>query len=116
MPKGLQGFQKGHGVFKGAEKGHFKKGFKPWHTGKKVPHQSNEKSPHWKGNKVKYRGLHNWVERNLGKPDICEDCGRSGLKSHFIHWANKSGKYLRKLSDWVRLCALCHKKYDKKNV
>ena len=47
MPKGLQGFQKGHPIFKGCEKGWFKKGQKPiagfkkghtpWHAGKKAP-------------------------------------------------------------------------------
>jgi len=30
-----------------------------------------------------------------------------------IHWANKSGEYLRDKDDWIRLCCKCHKKYDK---
>ncbi|KKN73624.1 hypothetical protein LCGC14_0399400 [marine sediment metagenome] len=36
MPKGMQGFQKGHPVFKGAEKGWFKKGHMPWCNGTKI--------------------------------------------------------------------------------
>jgi hypothetical protein len=31
---------------------------------------------------------------------------------HKIHWSNKSGKYLRDISDWRRLCVKCHKFFD----
>src|SRR3990167_386523 len=71
-----------------------------------------EKHANWKGDKVGYEALHDWVNRKLGKPEICEFCGKDGLKGRMIHWANKSGKYLRKLSDWLRLCAKCHYHYD----
>lgn len=30
-----------------------------------------------------------------------------------MHWANISGKYLRDITDWVRLCVSCHKYFDK---
>ncbi len=30
-------------------------------------------------------------------------------------WSNKSGKYLRNVIDWQRLCIKCHRKYDKIN-
>lgn len=83
-----------------------------WNAGKKLPNSSGEKSSHWKGNEVKYRGLHNWVERGLGKPSKCEFCLKDGLSGKQIHWANKSHKYKRALSDWIRLCVPCHKKYD----
>ena len=66
----------------------------------------------WKGDRVGYHALHNWVARWRGKPDTCEHCGRTNLSGRAIHWANKSGKYLRKLSDWLRLCVPCHKQYD----
>jgi len=108
------------------KKGHF--GFVPgmkMRLGKRMPPESVEiikkklrgrnsgsSSPFWVGDKVKYRGLHNWVERTLGKPDSCEHCPRKGLSGHQIHWANKSGRYLRDVSDWIRLCAKCHSKYD----
>jgi len=68
----------------------------------------------WKGDKVGYRALHHWVERWLGKPTKCEYCGKDGLTGRQIHWANISGNYLRKLTDWIRLCSLCHGKYDSK--
>lgn len=72
-----------------------------------------ENSLLWKGPNVGYRALHRWVEKKLGKPDKCERCPREGLSGHAIHWANKSGEYQRELSDWMRLCALCHKQNDK---
>lgn len=68
------------------------------------------KSPHWKGDKVGYMGLHRWVRMHLGKPSICEHCGNKDARKY--EWANKSGKYLRDLTDWLRLCKPCHKKYD----
>lgn len=63
----------------------------------------------WKGNEVGYVGLHTWVRRELGKPKICEHCGINKN----MQWANKSRKYKRELTDWLSLCAKCHKKYDK---
>lgn len=70
-----------------------------------------EKSWAWKGNSVGKTALHNWVERNLGKPKKCEHCGSTD-KSKKFEWANKSQKYKRDLSDWMRLCTKCHSKYD----
>ena len=72
-----------------------------------------EKNNNWKGNKVGYRALHYWVYTWLGKPKICEFCGKEYIAPKSIHWANKSGKYLRDLSDWISLCPSCHKEYDK---
>jgi hypothetical protein len=67
----------------------------------------------WKGEKVKYCGLHDWVRRELGTPNSCEHCGKIGYGRQ-MHWANKDHKYKRNLTDWLRLCILCHRKYDKK--
>lgn len=66
----------------------------------------------WKGTEVGYSALHDWVERKLGKPTVCEKCGKSGLSGQKIHWANRSGSYKRSVKDWLRLCVSCHKKYD----
>ena len=66
----------------------------------------------WKGADVSYSGLHHWVVRKLGKPTVCEHCGKGGLKGRAIDWANKSHKYYRRLDDWIRLCKSCHKAYD----
>ena len=70
----------------------------------------------WKGDEVQYRALHSWVQRELGKPDTCGFCGRTGLTGKKIHWANKDGNYKRTLKDWLRLCVPCHKKYDLERI
>lgn len=72
----------------------------------------NEKHWQWKGENATYRSKHIWVEDRLGKPHICEYCGNTELRHRQYHWANISGEYKRDLSDWMRLCAKCHKIYD----
>lgn len=59
-----------------------------------------------------YRAIHNWVEVRLGKPMECENCGDTSRSRY--HWANISGKYLRDITDWVRLCVTCHWLFDGK--
>ena len=67
----------------------------------------------WKGDDVSYRTLHAWVSRYLGKPNICEECGKKGT-GHKMHWANSDGRYERNLYSWKRLCVKCHKRFDSK--
>jgi NUMOD3 motif len=76
----------------------------------------DELHPGWKGDRVGYRGVHKWIERKLGKPPRCSNCGKSALDGHKIHWANINRKYRRVLADWKRLCALCHKRHDNKLI
>ena len=68
-------------------------------------------TPNWKGTKVSYRTLHNWVVKHRGKPVKCENpnCEK---RSDKYQWANKSRKYKRDLSDWIQLCIPCHRQYD----
>lgn len=87
--------------------------FPAWNKGKSLPQVQGEKNHQWKGDKVSYRSLHKWVERYLGKPSKCEQCGTDNLSGRKIHWSNVSGAYRRELNDWQRLCAKCHKAYDK---
>lgn len=70
-----------------------------------------EANPSWKGDDVGYSGLHEWVKQKLGKPSRCDHCKSTTEKCY--DWANKSHHYKRELSDWLRLCRKCHKKYDK---
>lgn len=78
----------------------------------------------WKGSKVKYSGLHGWVKRELGNAKECSVCKIKGeyhshirkgtkVKAWSIQWANISGRYKRDLTDWINLCQLCHKHYEK---
>ncbi len=76
---------------------------------------SGSKHPAWQGENVGYHALHSWVSRRKGKPDTCEHCKLSGLYGQKIHWANVNGEYKRNVDDWIRLCALCHRRYDDRN-
>lgn len=96
----------------------FKKGDSPWNKsllGFGVwPKWSakGQKNPAWKGDKVGYFGLHLWIANNYGKINRCDVCGVSSADKKY-HWANLSGKYIRNVSDWKRMCVSCHSKYDK---
>ena len=80
-----------------------------------VCNQKEENHPQWKGDKVGYGALHEWVSRHKGKPTKCEKCGKDGLTGHKIQWANVDHEYKRDLDDWIRLCPKCHSKYDREN-
>ena len=69
-----------------------------------------DRSPLWKGVNVGYHGLHKWIQLIAGKPLECELCGTTISKK--FEWANRSKKYLRLRSDWIRLCTSCHRIYD----
>lgn len=66
----------------------------------------------WKGNKVGYVGVHVWVVRYKGRPNICSKCGVTKLNARAMHWANIDHKYRRVLDDYIRLCVKCHYEYD----
>lgn len=59
-----------------------------------------------------YHAAHYWIAKQLGKPCQCQKCGLRDPNSRKFHWANISEEYRSDLSDWVRLCASCHKTYD----
>ena len=69
-----------------------------------------ERNGNWKGGTQSYDSLHNWVEIRLGKPRKCQYCKTT--KAKFFDWANKSHQYKHDLNDWLRLCRLCHRRYD----
>lgn len=64
----------------------------------------------YKNGKMSYCSLHNWVRSKLGTPSKCEHCGKE--EEGRYHSANKSGKYLQDIKDWIRLCPKCHVYYD----
>ncbi|MEK6885171.1 MAG: hypothetical protein AABY22_36405 [Nanoarchaeota archaeon] len=63
-----------------------------------------EKNGQWKGNKVGYHALHEWIKKRLPKPNLCVNCK---LKIPY-DLANISGEYKRELTDWEWLCRSCH--------
>lgn len=69
------------------------------------------KNPSWKGDKIKYRGLHAWIRKNKPAVTSCENCM---MKKKSLDIANISGKYFRNIDDYMWLCRSCHIIYDKK--
>ena len=80
-----------------------------WNKGQ--PGLENEAHPQWKGEAAGYGAIHSWVTRKLGRPLLCEHCGKTEGK---FQWSNISRTYKRDLSDWQRLCQSCHGIYDRK--
>ncbi len=98
------------------EKGQFVKGNKrpkEW-TRIQTEKVSGDKNYAWKGERVGYRGLHQWLMRQLGKPVKCSDCRKVSERPRIIQWASKDGRYPRDPSHYIALCASCHKIYDLK--
>lgn len=63
----------------------------------------------WKGDKIGYLSMHQWIRYNYGKPTKCERCN----STKNVQWANKSHNYEREnRNDWMQLCCSCHRKYD----
>ena len=81
--------------------------------GRKRPEMTGRNHFAWKGVNVKYGGLHDWVRRRLGKPEVCsfEDITCKGQ----IQWANFDGKYSRDLNSWIPLCISHHRRFDNAN-
>ena len=71
--------------------------------------QANEKHWAWKGDDVGYSALHNWVRKNLPKPEFCEICNINPAK----YLANTTGVYDRNLNHWDYLCGSCHIMHDR---
>jgi len=132
MPKGLQGFQKGNDL------GKLNKG-KEWplcseETRRKIKEaqyrrkerdgyinspetrknmslaRMGNKNPDWKGNKVKYPGVHQWLRKNKPKVDFCELCGK---KTGKLDLSNISGEHTRDADNYNWYCRKCHVKRDR---
>lgn len=89
----------------------------PWNKGLKNIQGANDGSfikikTNFKGTISQYKALHYKIGKLLGKPSICQSCGKTGLKGRLIHWANISGYYSASTEDWIRLCRPCHFKFD----
>lgn len=98
-----------------------RKGIPAWNKGTKgltkansgsfgVRISSNEMHPRWK-EKPSYYTLHKWLLKHFRKPEQCQLCRKPNKR---LHAANRSGKYLRDVSDYFAFCAKCHKWYDRR--
>ncbi len=103
ISKSLIGTQRAKGSIRTPEQ---RRKISEFNKGKYTGEENNK----WKGDKVGYHALHNWVARQLGKPSKCEHCSDTTAKRY--EWANISREYKRDISDWVRLCSSCHHTFD----
>jgi len=69
--------------------------------------------PKWKGEKVGYDALHDWIKRKKGKAKQCVHCGTKDAKRY--EWSNIDHKYRRNVDDFIELCTKCHYKYHQDN-
>jgi hypothetical protein len=58
--------------------------------------------------KSEYAKIHYWIKKEVPKTGSCTNCLSPGKTD----WSNKSGRYLKVLSDWQELCRKCHYIYD----
>jgi hypothetical protein len=106
-----EGFQKGHEVCEGSEKGWFKKGHKPKHAGKERKEMQWDKHPNFT---TGWRTYQKFIKR-LGLKPICEECKKEesefGRKMH-IHHKDKNRDNNKKDNLQI-LCVSCHMKLHK---
>lgn len=82
------GFQKRHPVY--TTKGDFKKGYKAWNKGKKMPKISMEKHPNWKGGRNLLCG---YVRIHMPNHPNCQCDGH--IFEHRVVMEKSLGRYLR---------------------
>lgn len=70
---------------------------------------SGEKHYNWKGNKVGYASLHEWVRKYFPQPYECQQCNRILP----LDLANITGIYNRDFNNWKYLCRKCHNDLDR---
>jgi hypothetical protein len=86
----------------------FHEGHNGYWSGKERPKEEN--SCRWVGDEIGIKGVHKWIERRKGKPKKCSHC--QSISEKIYEWANIGHTYKRKISDWIRLCRKCHRKFD----
>jgi len=69
-----------------------------------------ERANNWKGIKAGYHAVHLWLTKHYKKGNKCDECGTT--KASRLEWANISGQYKRKRSDYKVLCPRCHRLLD----
>lgn len=74
--------------------------------------QRGSNNSYFKGASAGYTALHLRVSSLRGQPQYCAACDRTAADVRY-EWANLSGHY-DDVNDFVRLCKLCHAKFDQR--
>ena len=75
--------------------------------------QTGSRCRNWDGDNVGYCGIHDWLAKEFGKADCCENQWCLG-KHNLFHWAKIEGKkYERKRKNFIQLWVRCHNRYDR---
>jgi len=77
-------------------------------SGVKIKKQQGSHHRLWKGDKVGYGSLHDWLRRNFLIPKNCQRCHKESK----LDCANISGEYKRDITDFEWICRSCHAKSD----
>lgn len=72
----------------------------------------NDQCCNWVGDKVGYFGIHDWLIKNFGKANKCENLACKKI-SKIFQWAKLNDKeYERRRENFCMLCVSCHNIYD----
>jgi len=93
-PKFINGHHKGHLGHKHSEES---------------KQRMSENSHMWRGNKVKYRALHQWIRKYLPIPKNCQMCNE--IKR--LTLSNITDEYNRFFCNWLYLCYKYHNRLDR---
>ena len=122
MPKGIKGFQKGHPVFAGAEKGWLKKGTLSG-TPFKKGENCGEKNHMWKGGvtplhhrRRKLGDMKRWRKAVLERDNFkCQKYGVSGgvLVAHHINSFAEFKELQTSIENGITLCEKAHREFHR---
>lgn len=66
----------------------------------------------WKGDLAKHAAIHTWLINHYGKANCCQNKRCEGFSKTY-EWALQKGKlYSHNISNYIKLCKSCHRKYD----
>lgn len=84
-------------------------------TGKKMPSTTGEKHWAWKGDKVGYYALHDWMVKQVPKPAFCQLCNKIQPDELInISPVVNEKTYNRDPKNWLWSCRICHATSDRR--
>lgn len=87
---------------------------KPIEIKEKYLSRSGENHWNYKGDKLGYNALHDWIVNHYGSANHCDNCGNTKIpegRKRWFEWSN-NGIYDRNPKNWEQLCIPCHRTKD----